>query len=266
MPAAPVSLTESDVLAALRAFLLAILPDGVEIVRGLDNRVPEPLGPDFVVLTPIRRERWRTNVATYEDVPGAGVRHSGDGVQITVQVDAHGPESAENAQRLATLLRDEYACAFFRALGVAVQPLYAGEPRQVPFTNGEGQVEERWTVDAALAAVLAVTTPQRFAERVGIGLIEVDAAYPPGASPRPRQPPRPGPVETGLPPPTPALPLVFRFPEPRAVWVLPHGLGRIPDVSTFDAAGERIYPDERGGERETVLTFNPPAAGVAYVE
>lgn len=68
------------------------------------------------------------------------------------------------------------------------------------------------------------------------------------------------------PPAAPALPLVFRFPTPQPVWVLPHGLGRIPDVSAFDASGERIYPDERGGERETVLTFNPPAAGVAYVE
>lgn len=60
-----ISPTETQALAALRAFLSFILPNGIEIIRGQDNRVPEPVAPDFVVMTPIRRERLMTNL----DIP-----------------------------------------------------------------------------------------------------------------------------------------------------------------------------------------------------
>ena len=66
MSAVP-SITESAIFAAVRAFLLTILPGGIEVVRGLDNRVPEPRGPNFVTLTPSRRERLGTNVVSVLD-------------------------------------------------------------------------------------------------------------------------------------------------------------------------------------------------------
>lgn len=53
---------QSQIQVALRAFLLAILPDGVEVIAGQTNRTPEPHTPDFVVMTVIRRERIETNV------------------------------------------------------------------------------------------------------------------------------------------------------------------------------------------------------------
>lgn len=64
---ATLSLTESQTLTALRSFLLSIMPAGLEIVRGLDNRVPEPVGPDFITMTPILRDRLSTNVDGYQD-------------------------------------------------------------------------------------------------------------------------------------------------------------------------------------------------------
>ncbi len=60
MAIAPVP-SQSEVQAAVRSFLTGILPPGTEIIRGLDNRVPEPKASDFVILTPIRRERLATN-------------------------------------------------------------------------------------------------------------------------------------------------------------------------------------------------------------
>lgn len=67
MNAPALSLTESQALTALRAFLLTVLPEGVEVTRGLDNLVPEPIGADFVVMTPVLRERLSTNVTIYRD-------------------------------------------------------------------------------------------------------------------------------------------------------------------------------------------------------
>ncbi|PVX61237.1 phage neck terminator protein [Paraburkholderia unamae] len=75
------SLTEAQTLTALRSFLLAIMPAGMEIVRGLDNRVPEPVGPDFITMTPILRDRLATNVDSSQDCAFTG---SISGATLTV--------------------------------------------------------------------------------------------------------------------------------------------------------------------------------------
>src|SRR5574337_691963 len=66
------SLTQSQALTALRSVLLTALPSGIEIVQGQSNRVPEPDELDFVVITPILRNRLSTNVDLYQDVRFTG--------------------------------------------------------------------------------------------------------------------------------------------------------------------------------------------------
>lgn len=66
MPAV-LSLTEDQAFTALRAFLLSVLPSGVEVIQAQDNRVPEPAGGDFVLMTPLRQERLSYNETTYQD-------------------------------------------------------------------------------------------------------------------------------------------------------------------------------------------------------
>jgi hypothetical protein len=182
MPAT-ISLTESATLAALRTVLLQIVPGGVEVVQGQVNRVAQPAGADFVVYTPILRTRLSTNVDTYDDEPLAdppvGLRLSRSPIQLTVQIDVHGPASGDNAQMISTVMRDEWATIAFGALTPDVQPLYADDPRQTPFTNGEDQIEFRWTIDCVLQANPIVSTPQDFADEVVVTPIEVDTTYPP---------------------------------------------------------------------------------------
>jgi|SRR5579862_4606055 len=177
MPAA-LSLTEKQTLTALRTVLLGILPDGLPIIRTEVNRVPEPAAPDFVLLTPISRIRLATNIDTWTDAPEAappiGTRDSLAKTEVVVQIDVHGPASADNAQTIATLLRDEYATIEFARTGVEVQPLYAEDPRQSPFENGEQQTEWRWTIDVHLQANPVVTTPQDFADVVEVTTYEAD--------------------------------------------------------------------------------------------
>ena len=66
------SLTQSQIQTVLRSFLLSILPSGVEVFQGQDNRVPEPSAQDFVVMTSIRRERLDVNVDSYNDCQFTG--------------------------------------------------------------------------------------------------------------------------------------------------------------------------------------------------
>jgi hypothetical protein len=59
--------TQSLIQTALRNFLLGVLPAGVEAIEGQDNRVPEPVGPDFVIFTITNRDRFSTNVRGFVD-------------------------------------------------------------------------------------------------------------------------------------------------------------------------------------------------------
>src|SRR5260221_5109019 len=72
MPLPSISPVQSDVLTSLRNFLLFVLPTNVEVVRGQDNRVAGPIGPDYVVMTPILMNRLETNVDLYADCAFVG--------------------------------------------------------------------------------------------------------------------------------------------------------------------------------------------------
>jgi hypothetical protein len=63
------SVTQSAAMQATGNFILSIIPQftAANIVVGQENLVPEPSGTDFVVMTPMFRERLATNVDTYQD-------------------------------------------------------------------------------------------------------------------------------------------------------------------------------------------------------
>lgn len=60
--------TQDDVIIALKSFMLDRLPDGTDVVQGVENRVAESIYPNFAVMTLIRTVRLSTNVDTPEDV------------------------------------------------------------------------------------------------------------------------------------------------------------------------------------------------------
>lgn len=169
-------------LAALRSVLLSLIGSGTEVIEGEINRVPEPVGPDFVVMIPITRERLSTNVDTYADIPDAGVKLIAMPAAVTVQIDIHGPNSADNAAIIAAVFRDESACDGLSLSGFDLAPLYTSEPRQTPFINAEQQVEFRWAIDLTLQVNAVVTLAQDFAAEVVVSLIDVDIAYSPPMS------------------------------------------------------------------------------------
>lgn len=178
------SITQSQTLSALRGFLQSAVPSGVEIVQGQENRVPEPKGVDFISMIPIMRERLETNVTVYTDgglnTPAtAETRTDIQPTRVTVQVDVHGPNSADNAQAITTLFRSDVAVQTFSASGYAVSPLYCSDPRQIPFSDGEQQIEERWEIDAVMQVNPGVTTAQQFAGSLSIGtIVNVTVKYP----------------------------------------------------------------------------------------
>jgi len=176
MPAT-IDLTEQAVFIGLRAFVLDVLPVGpTNVVKGQANRVPMPVGPDFVVLTPTGRARLATNARTYvpsdDPAPADGTRLTQQQTRLDVQIDVYGPAAAENVQIVSTLLRDAYGCDYLRPH--LVQPLYLGDPRQLPLVTGEQQYLARWMLGATLQFNPTVSTSQQFADIVDVTLVEAD--------------------------------------------------------------------------------------------
>lgn len=103
----------------------------------------------------------------------AGNQRKMQPTQVNYQLDVHGPQSHDNAQIIATMMRDEYAVLKFAESGFDVTPLYAKDPLQMPFDNGEQQYEDRWIVEVALQSNAAVIVPQQFADGVDVALVPV---------------------------------------------------------------------------------------------
>ncbi len=239
--------TQDAAQIALGNFLAQVLPSSVEIIAGNDNRVPSPRASSFVIMTPLRFARLRTNIDTPEDVrftgsiaaspavltvtavafgtinEGASVFGTGvaantkivdqlsgtpggvgtysvsvgqtlasqtlsagqnvleQGAEVTFQLDFHTLDntSADLAQTVATTMRDPYGVQVFADQNLGVVPLYADDPRQVPFINENQQYEWRWVLEASMQVNQAVRVPQQFADEAVVGIVDVDAAYPP---------------------------------------------------------------------------------------
>lgn len=171
------SFTQTQLETLLRAFLIQILPQGVEVVIGQINRVPEPTSDNYVIMWAIFRQRMATNVVKWASSGGPTVNSQTETVQPHMQLDFHGADSTDNAQVFATLFRSSYACDFFSGSGI--QPDFCTDGQQAPFVNGEQQYEDRWTLNAVFDGQITVSTPQQFADALKVGLIEIDAVFPP---------------------------------------------------------------------------------------
>jgi hypothetical protein len=108
----------------------------------------------------------------------AGSKNLMQPMKITMQVDVHGPNSADNSQIISTVFRDETGVETFDASGFGVEPIYCDDPRQAPFVNGEQQVEERWILTMAMQANPFVAIPQQFAGALKLNpVIAADEVY-----------------------------------------------------------------------------------------
>jgi hypothetical protein len=105
----------------------------------------------------------------------AGAIEIDQSTEVVMQIDVYGPLSADNAQTISTLLRDPYGVSLFDGTGVS--PLYADEPRQVPFLNAASQFEDRWIVEAHLQIVPVISIPQEFASQATVDVVDVNATY-----------------------------------------------------------------------------------------
>ncbi len=169
-----VSISDTDVFTALRAFLLSAF--GGEVIRGIQNRVASPKVA-FIAMSPSGLKRISTNIDTV-DIEGETktvTMHT----QACIQLDFYGSGSANQAEIFTALWRDDTSCVYFSDNHYPISPLDCSDPAQIPLVNGEQQYEQRWVIKAFLQYNAAVTLDQPLFTGVEVALIDVDTTYPP---------------------------------------------------------------------------------------
>lgn len=163
------NIAESAVFKALGDFLVAMFP-AIEVVRGIQNRVPPPAGP-HIVMTPLGMTRLSVASTEYSDPDGHPELGAQDVTQPTresIQVDFYGTGSHDRAAVFFSAFQTGWG---FDMLPVTVKPLYTSEPRMLPLTTGEEQWIERWEVDAEIQYNPTTALPQQFADELEVNNI-----------------------------------------------------------------------------------------------
>ena len=155
---------QTDIFSALRALLVGIVVTDCEVIHGMNNNAPAPLG-DFVVFTPLFMERLSTNETKYADpTPTTGTKASKQGIRYTFQIDCYGSGAADNSAKITTLWRDDYSC---QLLGATCHPLSHTAPKLMPWISSERNYVPRYEFELTLQYNPITTTPMEFFDEMG---------------------------------------------------------------------------------------------------
>ncbi|GAN70672.1 phage neck terminator protein [Acetobacter syzygii] len=166
--------TDAQIYSAVRNWLLALLPAGVQVVQGQQNRVASPPVP-FVTLTITRRTRLATNSWSYTPT----TREVCEPVELGLQLGLFGPQAGGYVQAITALWRDPQAVAFFAPLPFQLVPLDVGPPCQSEFRDGEHQYEQNWSVDLHMQVTFRLSIAQDFATTLSVTALSADVTAPP---------------------------------------------------------------------------------------
>lgn len=100
--------------------------------------------------------------------------------RVVFQLDVHSDDmsrASDMAQTISTVMRDDTGVQLLKASGLPITPLFADDPRQIPYQNAENQTEDRYVVECHLQADQVITPPQEFMDRVDADRIPADIFY-----------------------------------------------------------------------------------------
>lgn len=100
--------------------------------------------------------------------------------RVVFQLDVHSDDmsrASDMAQTISTVMRDDTGVLLLKQSGLPVTPLFADDPRQIPYQNAEQQTEDRYVVECHLQADQVITPPQEFMDRVDADRIPADIFF-----------------------------------------------------------------------------------------
>lgn len=159
MAAATITPSEDTVFDAMWGWVASLFdaPDQDKVFKGFQNMTSTPYG-SYVVVSPGVKVRQNQIQKTYDAANGLVLveRHT----IYSYQVDAYGPNGPDWADIITIAWRSMWACDQLE--GQSITPLYADEPQQLNFPNGENQFEQRFSGRLFAQVNQVVALPQDF--------------------------------------------------------------------------------------------------------
>ena len=114
----------------------------------------------YITISPGITERQDQGTRDYDSINGLALvrRHT----TYSYQVDCYGPSAPDYANIVAIAWRSGYMADYTTANALSFQVLYADEPQQLNFSNGEMQYEQRFMLKLYLQVNQTVSLPQQF--------------------------------------------------------------------------------------------------------
>jgi hypothetical protein len=155
--------------------LLLAAGESQNLFKSHPNMTTMPVGT-YAVIQPGVALRQNQGVRTYD--PANGLQIVERGTTYYYQVDCYGPLAPDWANTFSVAWRSLWSCDNNPAPDVFT-PLYADEPVQLNFANGEKNYEQRFMVKLYLQVNHTVSLPQDFFTDVPPTQLIVADALPP---------------------------------------------------------------------------------------
>lgn len=166
---------EAQLFAAMRAFVLEVLPTGTTVLQSRQNRTPPPRGM-LVLITPLSRQLIGTGSTRYGPQSCTLLRQE----QLATQISLFGTGAADAAQTLFTLWRDVWSTTFFANLAAQqngmprLAPLYADNAECLPYVNAQQQYEPHWQLSLHSQLTFSITLPAATATAATVHSVAAD--------------------------------------------------------------------------------------------
>jgi hypothetical protein len=134
------------------------VPDQASVFKSNPNMAATPVGT-YAVIQPGVRLRQNQGVRTYDPVGGFQIVERS--TTYYYQVDCYGPLAPDWADTFAIAWRSLWGCDN-NAASAVFTPLYADEPVQLNFANGEQMYEQRFMIKLYAQVSQTVSLPQDF--------------------------------------------------------------------------------------------------------
>lgn len=142
---------------------------GVGVAPGTSVRAPGPNPGTWLIAPP--------QTVSSQAMAG-GLKNMMQSSQLVLQLDIHGPNSPNFAMIISTVFRSETATDLFSEINAAIAPLYADDPKQLPFNSGEQQYENRYVVEVNMQVNQTVSIGQQFADQLEVVTQSVETLGP----------------------------------------------------------------------------------------
>jgi hypothetical protein len=136
--------------------------------------------PTITAINPDGTATLSANVTLSSRSLAAGALALKQATKIVFQLDVHSDDmsrASDMAQTISTVMRDDTGVQLLKASNLPLTPLFADDPKQIPFETGEKQTEDRYVVECHIQADQIITPPQEFADEVQIKRLPADIFY-----------------------------------------------------------------------------------------